>query len=124
MLRKVSDQVAWCYQRASECRAKANDAFNEAARQEYMDMEHRWIMLARSYELSERVTDYTNEVARRLHAVRPPEPQHSAIPRVRCPECGQRMRLAYVEPGPDERRSADAFTFICTQSRQSKRGAR
>jgi hypothetical protein len=24
------------------------------------------------------------------------------------------MGLAYVEPGPDERRSADAFTFICS----------
>ena len=106
--------VARCYERASECRAKAEDAFNEAAKQEYLDMEHRWLMLARSYELSERITDYMNEVAHRLHAVGPPEQQHAAIPRVRCPECGQRMRLAYIEPCADERRSADTSMFTCT----------
>ena len=53
-------QAARCYQRASECRAKGENAFNEAAKQEYLDMEHRWVKLARSYELSERITDYTN----------------------------------------------------------------
>jgi len=69
-------QAARCHQRASECRAKAEDAFDEAAKQDYLDMEHRWLMLARSYELSERITDYTNKVAHRLRAVRPPEQQH------------------------------------------------
>src|SRR6516165_638398 len=107
-------QVARCYQRASVCRAKAENAYNEAAKQEYLDMEHRWLKLARSYELSERITDYTNQVAHRLRAVRPPEQQHPAIPRVRCPECGQRMRLAYIEPCADERRSADTSLFTCT----------
>jgi hypothetical protein len=105
-------QVARCYERASECRAKAEDAFNEAAKQEYLDMERRWLMLARSYD--ERITDDTNKVAHRLHAVRLPEQQHPAIPRVRCPECGQRMRLAYIEPCADERRSADTCMFTCT----------
>jgi hypothetical protein len=109
-------QAAWFYQRASECRAKAEDAFNEAAKQEYLDMERRWLMLARSYELSGRITDYTNDVAHRLRAVRSPEQQHPAIPRVRCPECGQRMRLAYIEPCADQRRSADTSMFTCTCS--------
>ena len=107
-------QAARCYQRASECRAKAENAFSEVAKEEYLDMEHRWLKLASSYELSERITDYTNEVAHRLHAVRPPDQQHPAIPRVRCPECGQRMRLAYIEPCADERRSADTSMFTCT----------
>jgi hypothetical protein len=113
MLRKVSDQVACCYQRASECRAKAANAFNEAAKQEYLDMERRWLMLARSYEFSDRLTDYNNEVERRLQGIRPPELQHPAIPGVRCPECGKRMRLGYIEPCEDERRSADTSTFTC-----------
>jgi hypothetical protein len=71
MLRKVSERVADCYHRASECRAKANDAFNEAARQEYLDIERRWLMLARSYELSDRVTDYVTEAERRLRVTIP-----------------------------------------------------
>jgi hypothetical protein len=107
-------QAAWCHQRASECHAKAEDAFIEAAKQEYLDMAHRWLTLARSYELSGRITDHLNEVAHRLRAVRPPEQQHPAIPRVRCPECGQRMRLAYIEPYADERRSAETSVFACT----------
>ena len=51
-------QAARCHQRASECRAKAEDAFDEAAKQEYLDMEHRWLTLARSYEHTERIQDY------------------------------------------------------------------
>jgi hypothetical protein len=67
--------------------------------------------MVKSYELGERIAGYTSEVALRLSS--PSELQHPAIPRIRCPECGQRMRLAYVEPCPDERRSADTSMFIC-----------
>jgi hypothetical protein len=65
MLQKVSEQIAHCYHRASECRAKAVNAVNEAASQEYYELERRWLMLARSYELSERITDFTGERRRR-----------------------------------------------------------
>jgi hypothetical protein len=65
MLQKVSEQIAHCHQRASECRAKAAEAINEAACQEYRDMEDRWLTLAKSYELSERITDFTREIHRR-----------------------------------------------------------
>jgi hypothetical protein len=114
MLRKVQDQIAYCYQRAVECRAKAANGSDAVAKQELLDLERRWLMLARSYELSERFTDYTNEVARRLHILRPPEPQHPAVPRIRCPECGRRMRLVHIEPCEDERRCADTSMFACT----------
>jgi hypothetical protein len=69
--------------------------------------------MTKSYELGDRIAGYTSEVALRLSNVRPPELQHPAIPRIRCPECGQRMRLAYIEPCPDQRRSADTSMFIC-----------
>jgi hypothetical protein len=78
VLSNVSARIADCYRRASECRAKANDAFNEAAKQEYLDIEHRWLMLARSYELSDRVTDYVNEVERRLRLGR----EQATIPHI------------------------------------------
>lgn len=73
MLRKVSEEISFCYQRAIECRAKANDSTNDAARREYLAMEYRWILLAKSYEFSERVADFTNEVERR-RGFEPPEP--------------------------------------------------
>jgi hypothetical protein len=65
MLQKVSEEIAYCHRRASECRAKAEASVNDASRQEYFDLENRWLTLARSYELSERLTDFTREFERR-----------------------------------------------------------
>jgi hypothetical protein len=65
MLQKISEQITYCYHRASECRAKAADAVAEAASQEFHELERRWLMLAQSYELSERITDFTCERLRR-----------------------------------------------------------
>jgi hypothetical protein len=65
MLSKLSEQIAYCYRRVSECRAKAADAVNEAASEEYHELARRWLMLARSSELSERITDFTGERQRR-----------------------------------------------------------
>jgi hypothetical protein len=113
MLQKVSEPIAYCYQHPSECRAKAGDAFNEAAKQEFFDMEHRWLMLARSYELSDRITDYTNEVASRLRVPIPSDPPHPAIPRVNCEQCGKRMRLASIASVAADGRPADGATFDC-----------
>jgi hypothetical protein len=65
MLQELSEQIAICGHRASECRAKAAAAVSEAASQEYYELERRWLMLARSYELSERITDFTCDHQRR-----------------------------------------------------------
>jgi hypothetical protein len=62
MSQRLSEQIAYCYQRASECHAKAVNAVNEAASDEYYELERRWLMLTRSYELSERITDFTGEL--------------------------------------------------------------
>ena len=71
MLQKLSEQIAHCYQRASECRAKAANAVNEAASQEYYELERRWLMLARSYELSERITEFSGEFWRKNKVANP-----------------------------------------------------
>ena len=65
MSSRVSDQIAYCHQRASECREKAANATSQAALDEYLDMERRWLLLAGSYELTERTTDFIGEVDRR-----------------------------------------------------------
>ena len=69
MFRKVRENIAACHARASDCRAKAADAENEAARQAYLDMEKRWLKLVRSYELTDRSVHFINEVERRRRAV-------------------------------------------------------
>src|SRR5262245_57931233 len=59
-----------------------------------------------------RRTDYAvaGELTRRSHALR----RHAAaIPRVICPECGGKMRLAYLEPHPVPDVRKETTTFFC-----------
>ena len=79
-------------------------------RKTYFELERQWIFLARSYEVSERVTDFTGELTRRLHALRRIP---AGIPRVVCPTCGKKMRLALLEPYPIPETQKETTTFIC-----------
>jgi hypothetical protein len=65
MLRKLPERMGYCYERASECRVRARKARTRADAQYYLDRECRWLLLARSCELSDRIQDFTKEVARR-----------------------------------------------------------
>jgi hypothetical protein len=65
MLRKLPERLGYCYERASECRDRARKARTSADAQYYLDRECRWLLLARSCELSDRIRDFTEEVARR-----------------------------------------------------------
>jgi hypothetical protein len=113
MLQKLSDQIAYCYERAGESRTKAADCSSECDREEHLEIERRWLLLAGSYELSERIGDFSDELTRRLRVLIPPKPPHPAIPLVRCPECHKRMRLAQIEPCLPADRFADTWTFAC-----------
>lgn len=113
MLQKISHQVADCYERASESRARATAAINEIEKTEYLNIERRWIMLARSYELSERITGFNDEVRQRLRVLIPPAPPHPAVPRLTCAECGGKMRLTQIEPSLKEGHATDTSTFAC-----------
>src|SRR5215813_15470361 len=113
MLRKTSVQVADCYERAGESRARAAAAANEIDKTEYLNIERRWIMRARSYELSDRITGFNEELRRRLRVLIPPEPPHPAVPRATCAKCGGKMRLTQIEPGLKEGYGANTFTCKC-----------
>jgi hypothetical protein len=110
MLRKVSRQIADCYERAAESRSRAANAANEMEQAEYLNLERRWVMLARSYELSESVAGINGEAKHRLGVLIPPEPPHPAVPRLTCAECGGRMRLTQIEPALKEGQTS---TFAC-----------
>jgi len=113
MFQKTSTQVADCYDRAGESRAMAAAAANENDKTEYLNIERRWIMLARSYELSERITGFTEEVKRRLRVLIPPAPPHPALPRPTCENCGRKMRLTHMEPILKDGRVANTSAFSC-----------
>jgi hypothetical protein len=113
MFQKISTQVADCYERADESRARAAAAADENDKTEYLNIERRWIMLARSYELSERITGFAEEVKRRLRVLIPHDPPHPAVPRETCVHCGRKMRLTHIEPVLKDGRVTNTSTFSC-----------
>ena len=58
MLQKLSEEIQECYSHADQCRQRAEKAFAEKARQEFLDMEQRWLSLARSYAFAEQLSNY------------------------------------------------------------------
>jgi hypothetical protein len=71
MLNKISDQIAFCYRQASQCRELAAEAPDETTRQSLFKMESSWLLLARSYDVTERVSDYVREAERRRKSSSP-----------------------------------------------------
>jgi hypothetical protein len=117
MLEKVSDEVAECYRRAGECRERARQAHTDNLRQTYADLEQRWLLLAQSYDFSERLGDFTADLTSRVTPLHPPAPPHPAIPRVMCPECGAVMRLKQAETDRNLGLCFEATTFECVECR-------
>jgi PAS domain S-box-containing protein len=64
MLEQLSDQVRGCYERAAEARAKADATNDPALKVEFLDMEKRWLTLARSYGFTESLTVFTTANSR------------------------------------------------------------
>ena len=53
MLQNLSDEIRECFRRAEECRRLSKTALSQSAIQDYLNMEQRWLNLARSYEFTE-----------------------------------------------------------------------
>ena len=60
MLRKLSNEISVCYRHAEDCRRKADETNVPTAKEEFLNMERRWLFLARSYEFTERLTDFND----------------------------------------------------------------
>jgi hypothetical protein len=58
MLQKLSEEIQECCRHADECRQRAEKASTEKGRQEFLDMEQRWLSLARSYAFAEQLSNY------------------------------------------------------------------
>jgi hypothetical protein len=65
MLLKLTGEIAECYRHATDARERAKTACNAATKQDFLDMEQRWLSLAHSYEFAERHSKFTTEVERR-----------------------------------------------------------
>ena len=65
MLSKVAEEIAECYRRAAECREQAEAAAEPDAKRDFLALERSWLFLARSYELSERLTTFSEEARKK-----------------------------------------------------------
>ena len=65
MLSNVSEHVRECYEHGEYCARKAAAQTDPRIKQDYLDLERHWLTLARSYEFSDRLTDFsaTNQKA-------------------------------------------------------------
>lgn len=86
MLSGLSEEIANCYRRAAECAERAGTCANAEMRDFYLEREKAWLKLARSYQLTERVS---RKFERRLGQVRSRKfHDWPAIARIRnCPSC-------------------------------------
>jgi hypothetical protein len=59
VLDNVSEKIRECYRHADDCERQAAAQSSPSLRQDFLDTAERWLKLARSYELSERLTRFT-----------------------------------------------------------------
>jgi hypothetical protein len=121
MLQKLSEEVAECQRRARDAAERASAAIDPNIKSTYLDLERRWLLLAKSYEFTQRVADFNAESKRRVATFRPPMPPHPALPMVTCSSCGRTMRLARIEPLID---NSQQMTFECICGATLNRTAR
>jgi hypothetical protein len=57
-LQNLSNEVRECLRRDEECKRLAECAPTEAGKLDYLEMERRWLCLARSYEFEERLANF------------------------------------------------------------------
>ncbi len=110
MLQRLSERVADCYRHARDARESAERA-PEAEKLDYFAIEQRWLMLAESYELVERIGAFTSESTKRAAAFLPEDPP-ATTSRVTCPSCGNAMRPTNTGQAPSEP-GANRFYFAC-----------
>jgi hypothetical protein len=58
MLQNLSEQIRECLRRTEECRRLSKTALSASGIQDYLDMEQRWLALARSYDFAERLSRF------------------------------------------------------------------
>lgn len=62
MLNNMSEQIRECLRHAEDCARQAAAQTCPNLKNDFLDMERRWLFLARSYEFTERVTDVSAQI--------------------------------------------------------------
>src|SRR5262249_58988749 len=93
MLNNLSKQIRECLQHAEDCGRKADEQpGGSRLKQDFLNLEKRWLDLSRSFQFGELPTDFTNEANRKARAPITPFLQGQAFD----PETVQAMTNALV----------------------------
>jgi hypothetical protein len=61
MLQLLSKEIAECYRRAGDARDRAERERDIIVKQDFLDMEQRWLSLAHGDEFTERLLNFTDQ---------------------------------------------------------------
>ncbi|MGB6538556.1 MAG: hypothetical protein WBF58_21650 [Xanthobacteraceae bacterium] len=64
MLQNLSAAVRECLEHAEDCARQAKVQGDPTLRQDFIDLEGRWLKLARSYEFTDRLESFFNSIRR------------------------------------------------------------
>jgi hypothetical protein len=64
VLNTWSEQIRECYRHVEDCARKAAAQTDPKLKADFLELELRWLFLARSYEFTERLTDFSDEAKR------------------------------------------------------------
>ena len=96
MLNNLSEQIRDCLQHAEDCARKAAaQPDGSKLRQDFLAMEQHWLSLARTFQLGERLDDFTHETTRKASAPITPFLRDQAFD----PETVEAMAKAFVTTG-------------------------
>jgi hypothetical protein len=66
VLNNLREEIRECYRHAEDCALKAIAHADPQLKQEFFDLEQRWLFLAHSYEFSERLTNLSDETKQQV----------------------------------------------------------
>jgi hypothetical protein len=75
VLNNLSEQIRKCLEHAEDCAHKAAAQIDQKLKQDFLDLERRWLVLAQSYEFTRLLGDFSDEAKRKadnLHSDSPP----------------------------------------------------
>jgi PAS domain S-box-containing protein len=71
LLQSLSDRVRLCYERAAEAKQRAEETTDLTSKTDFLKIEQRWLLLARSYQFGESVDDFTRWASSRRLSLAP-----------------------------------------------------
>jgi hypothetical protein len=83
MLNSLSEQIRKCYMHAEHCARQAGVQTDPKLKDDFLEMEQRWLLLARSYAFTERLSDFSDETKRRAAPWNPPSRRRVHITMIR-----------------------------------------